>query len=141
MNKEATILLVDDDEVDILATKRAFRQKKIANHIAVAHDGIEALEILRGENGKEKLEKPFLILLDLNMPRMTGFEFLDVIREDPHLKDSIVFVLTTSNNDEDRCQAYDRNIAGYILKSNVGDNFIHAVSMLKLYWRVVEMPL
>jgi CheY-like chemotaxis protein len=133
------ILLVEDDDVDVMAVRRAFRDQKIVNPITVAKDGLEALDILRG-NGRPSLERPFLILLDLNMPRMNGIELLGELRADPQLKHAIVFVLTTSKADEDKAAAYDKNIAGYIVKADVGQGFVHVVGMLDRYWRVVEMP-
>ncbi|RUP22418.1 response regulator, partial [Methylobacterium sp.] len=80
MGSTVNILLVDDDEVDVQGLKRAFKKSKIGNPITVARDGIEALEILRGQNGRERLPKPHLVLLDLNMPRMNGIEFLEAVR-------------------------------------------------------------
>lgn len=134
------LLLVEDDEVDVMTLRRTLKKQHIDNDLRLARDGIEALDILRGVNGQEKLARPNIILLDLNMPRMGGLEFLDEIRGDPDLHDSIVFVLTTSNSEEDRCQSYSRNIAGYILKSNVRGDVSDAISMLSLYWTVVELP-
>lgn len=138
--KTITVLLVEDDEVDVEVVRRSFRKRKIANPIHVACDGIEALEKLRGSGGKLPLPHPFVILLDLNMPRMSGIEFLDELRRDPYLRTAVVFVLTTSNKDEDRVAAYDLNVAGYILKSNVGEGFIKMIEMLDHYWRIVELP-
>jgi CheY-like chemotaxis protein len=120
-NKTVHFLVVEDDEVDVKALKRAFKELHLANPVRFARDGIEALEILRGENGQEKLEKPYLVLLDLNMPRMNGIEFLDEVREDPEHHCALVFVLTTSSAEEDRIKSYDKNVAGYMLKSNAGD--------------------
>jgi CheY-like chemotaxis protein len=139
-NDTVTILLIEDDLIDSMAVQRGFAKLKIANPIQTAKDGIEALDILKGRNGKEKLSKPFVILLDLNMPRMDGFEFLKVLREDPEIKASIVFVLTTSELDEDRVKAYDANVAGYIVKSEAGEGFIDAIRLRDLYWRIVELP-
>ena len=134
------ILLVEDDEVDVMAVKRALKELKIANPVFRVADGIAALEILRGENGKEPMPHPFVILLDLNMPRMGGLEFLDVLRGDPVLQRSIVFVMTTSTAEDDRFRAYDRHIAGYVLKSSCARTFLEAVTMLEHYWRVIEFP-
>ncbi len=133
------ILLVDDNDVDVEAALRAFRQKRIANPVVVARDGVEALEILRGV-GRPALPRPFLLLLDLAMPRMNGIELLEALRADADLHDSIVFVLTTSASDEDKVASYGHNVAGYIVKSEVGDGFIRLISLLDHYWRIVAFP-
>jgi len=138
--KTVTILLVEDDRVDAMAIKRSFRDLKIANPVVEARNGIEALEWLRGENGREKLSSPCLILLDLNMPRMNGIEFLEVLRTDPALRRNIVFVMTTSAAEEDRMRAYEHNVAGYVLKQRMGEHFMESISMLELFWRVIEFP-
>jgi CheY-like chemotaxis protein len=138
--KTLAILLVDDDKVDVMAVKRSFRELKIANPIIEAHNGIEALEYLRGENGRQQVPSPCLVLLDLNMPRMGGVEFLDKLRQDDVLRSTLVFVMTTSGAEEDRARAYDMNIAGYVLKHRPGQSFLEAISMLEHYWRVIEFP-
>jgi len=137
--KTVNVLLVEDDEIDVMAVKRAFRKLKIANPLIVAHDGAEALAILRGE-GKESAPRPRLLLVDLNMPGMGGIEFIRELRNDRDLNDTIVFVLTSSKLDRDRVDAYNLNVAGYIVKTNVGQDFLELVSMLDHYWRVVEFP-
>jgi CheY-like chemotaxis protein len=137
---EVNIFLVEDDEVDAMSVKRALRELKICNPLYRATDGIDALEILRGANGKKKLPSPFIILLDLNMPRMGGLEFLDELRRDNELKRSVVFVMTTSAAEEDRVRAYDKCIAGYMLKHSTAHTFLEAVVMLEHYWRVIEFP-
>ena len=134
------ILLVEDDAVDAEAIRRAFRRERIANEITVVSDGIAALEALRGENGRDPIPHPYVILLDINMPRMNGIEFLGELRRDPQLKRSIVFVLTTSESDEDKMAAYDQFVAGYILKSRAGHGFVEMTKLLRNYWRVVELP-
>ncbi|KOR33054.1 chemotaxis protein CheY [Achromatium sp. WMS3] len=135
-----TILLVEDDEIDAEAIHRGFAELKIANPIKEARDGIEALDILRGTGGQQQIYSPYLILLDINMPRMNGLEFLQAIRQDPELKTAIIFILTTSNDDRDRFQAYENHVAGYILKNNAGESFIEAIKMLKHYWTIIEFP-
>lgn len=135
-----TVLLVEDDEVDRRVVHRAFAKHKIANPIVEARDGLDALEIIRGKNGSPPLPRPYLVLLDLNMPRMNGMEFLEEVRKDSRLKDSVVFVLTTSHEEQDRFQAYQLNVAGYMVKADAGADFINAVEMLDHYWRVVEFP-
>lgn len=139
-DKTIHILLVEDDDVDAEAVMRAFRRQRIANPFTVVPDGLRALDALRGENGYERVPRPYLVLLDINMPRMNGLEFLDALREDPDLRGSIVFVLTTSNRDEDKMAAYDKQIAGYLLKSNAGEDFMNVIEMLSTYWRIIEFP-
>jgi len=133
-------LHVEDDEICQFMLSRAFKKAKIGNPIVTAHDGIEALEILRGSNGRERLSAPYLILLDLSMPRMNGMEFLEEVRKDADLKRSVVFVLTTSDADEHKAEAYDLGVAGYILKGNPANAFLEATSLLETYWRVIEFP-
>lgn len=134
------VLLVEDDEVDVAGIRRNFKKHKIVNPVFRAIDGIDAIEMLRGENGNEVINRPYIILLDLNMPRMGGIEFLKVIREDELLKDSIVFVLTTSDAKGDIKAAYENNVAGYLTKANVGEGFIKLIAMLTGYWGIVEFP-
>ena len=139
-HKDVTFLLVEDDEVDIMHLQRSFKKLDIANPMLVANDGVEALEILRGENGHTPLGHPYIILLDLNMPRMSGLEFLHEVRSDPALRRSVIFVLTTANDDQDKIKAFDNHVAGYILKSEAGISFPEALEMLDCYLRVVELP-
>lgn len=139
-SREVSFLLVEDDNVDVMAMRRTFETLKIANPLIVARNGIEALAHLRGEDGHKKLEPPFLILLDLNMPKMNGLEFLDVLRDDPELRTAVVFVMTTSNHDRDRVSAYERNVAGYVVKANPAESFTESMRMIDHYWRVVEFP-
>ena len=139
MVENVTVLLVEDDDVDAERVIRSFRKSGIPHPIRRARDGIEALEVLRGETG-EPILRPYIILLDLKMPRMGGLQFLGCLREDPVLADAVVFVLTTSRNEADRCKAYLRNVAGYIVKSRSSGDFVDVASMLAWYWRVVELP-
>jgi CheY-like chemotaxis protein len=140
MGRTVTVLLVDDDKVDAMAVRRSFQELRIANPVIEACNGIEALDHLRGENGCARVPSPCLVLLDLNMPRMGGIEFLDELRRDPSLHRTLVFVMTTSAAEEDRLRAYDKNVAGYVLKHRVGQSFLDSISMLEHYWRVVEFP-
>ena len=138
--KAVTILLVEDDSVDVRAFKRGLQEVKIGNPLLVARDGLEALNMLRGTGGCEKVPRPYVILLDLNMPRMNGYEFLETLRRDDALQDSVVFVLTTSAAEEDRTRAYSMNVAGYITKETAGLSFVKAVEMLDHYWKLVALP-
>lgn len=133
------VLLVDDDDVDAETVVRGFKNHKIGNPITIAENGIEALKILRG-NGEVPLARPYVILLDLNMPGMNGFEFLEQLRNDSKLRDSVVFVLTTSKAETDRTRSYQKNVAGYIIKSDVGPSFKTAVDLLDSYWTTVTLP-
>lgn len=135
-----SILLVEDDDGDAKAVRRAFQDSKIANPIVRAEDGFEALSILRGEDGRTSISRPYLMLVDLNMPRMDGIELVQKIREDPLLHKTVVFILTTSKSDEDKAKAYQLNVAGYILKENAGEDFLRLVNLIESYWKVVEIP-
>lgn len=137
---DVTILLLEDDDGDAKAIQRALRKAKVVNPIRRAIDGVEALEMLEGTNGQEKLSGPLLLLVDINMPRMDGIEFLRHIRNQPGLNRSIAFVLTTSSRDEDVIAAYDLNVAGYVLKDNAGKDFLNLIELLDCYWRVVRFP-
>jgi CheY-like chemotaxis protein len=131
------ILLVEDDEVDVMNVRRAFKKNNICNPLWVAGNGLDALEVLRGS---EMPNDRRLILLDLNMPRMNGIEFLRELREDPELRLTPVVVLTTSDDERDRVDAYNLNVAGYILKPVTLTNFVEAMATLNKYWSLVEMP-
>jgi len=133
-SRVVTILLVEDDEVDVKALKWAFDKLKVANPLVIASDGVEALEMLKD------LPRPYLIITDINMPRMNGIEFLRKIRASENYRDSIVFVLTTSNDEQDKIDAYDLNVAGYMLKTDMGTSFTRAISLIDNYWKVVEFP-
>lgn len=138
--KTINILLVEDDEVDVMNVKRAFRKNNLTNPIYHAGNGIEALQLLRGETAQGNIGLPRIILLDLNMPRMGGIEFLHELRKDELLKNLSVFVMTTSNEDKDKVDAYSLNVAGYILKPLSMESFVSAVSILKNYWTLCEYP-
>ena len=135
--KMLNILLVEDDQVDVMNVKRAFEKNRIANPLFVAADGLEGLQKLRsGEMPRERR----LVLLDLNMPRMNGIEFLRELRKDPALHHTAVVVLTTSNDEKDKINAYDLNVAGYLLKPVTFVNFVEVMAALNKYWTLVELP-
>ena len=136
----AHLLHVEDDDLCIMGLARAFKKAKIPNPVSFAHDGVDALEMLRGTNGRPRFPRPYLILLDLNMPRMGGIELLEELRRDEDLKKSVVFIMTTSDADKDMVQAYNLGVAGYILKTNPANAFLEATALLDVYWRVIEFP-
>jgi CheY-like chemotaxis protein len=132
-----SILLVEDDEVDVMNVRRAFAKNHIMNPLFVAGNGLEALEKLRtGEVPPERR----LVLLDLNMPRMNGIEFLRELRKDPELSSTSVVVLTTSGNEKDKIEAYNLNVSGYLLKPVTFENFCELMVALNKYWSLVEWP-
>lgn len=135
------ILLVEDDEVDIMTVKRAFKKGNITNPLYLAGNGIEALAMLRHTPEQPSLipTERRLILLDLNMPKMNGIEFLQELRSDPAIRHIPVVVLTTSNEERDRVQAYDLNVAGYILKPVTFNTFVDLMVTLDKYWSHCEM--
>ncbi|MEL6224433.1 MAG: response regulator [Cyanobacteria bacterium J06627_8] len=137
--KAINILLVEDDEVDVMTVQRAFKKSKISNPLDVAKDGLEALEILRSSQGSTSVHRR-LILLDLNMPKMNGIEFLKELRQDASLRHTPVIVLTTSDQERDRVEAYNLHVAGYILKPVTFAKFVEVVEVLNQYWTLCEFP-
>ena len=134
-------LIVDDDEVTVMSLKRAIRKLNLANDVSVARDGIEALDFLRGQgSASSALLPPYLILLDINMPRMDGHEFLAEIRGDDALKRSVVFVLTTSDTKEDIDRAYEKNVAGYVVKEDPYSTLRDTLAMVHQYQQLVVLP-
>jgi CheY-like chemotaxis protein len=135
--KVLNILLVEDDQVDVMNVKRAFERNRIANPLFVAGNGVEALELLRSRQVPDERR---IVLLDLNMPRMNGLEFLRELRADPSLQSTVVIVLTTSNDERDKIEAYNLNVAGYLLKPVTFINFVEVMATLNKYWTLVELP-
>lgn len=132
----ATILVVEDDDVDYRLLMRSFDKRKIANVVVRAVDGLDALEkINSGE-----VRKPFIILLDLKMPRMNGQEFLVELRKDPVHHDTVVFLVTTSDDDDDIRQGFSQHVAGYFLKDKVVDSLDAIVDVINGYWQIVVLP-
>ncbi len=137
--RKLRVLLVDDDEVDRMAVSRGLERSGIDAEIRIARDGLEALDILRG-NGTPQIAWPYIILLDLNMPRLDGLGFLDEIRADKDLRRSVVIVLSTSELDADKKAAYDASVAAYVVKRDAGRNFQDLVTLLDSFWSVVSLP-
>ena len=135
-SQPVTVFVIDDNDVDIEAVHRAFRRVKIGNPIAVAHDGKEALQMLRAG----EVPSPYIILLDLNMPGMDGLTFLEELRADDQLRSSVVFIVTTSDAARDLQASYQLNVAGYVVKGKIGDDFLRLTGLLENYWKVVTLP-
>jgi CheY-like chemotaxis protein len=136
MRTTKPVLLVEDDTIDAMTVRRAFRDLKLSNPLAHATNGEEALTYLRDP---EK-PKPCVILLDLNMPRMNGVEFMRVIKADPALKKIPVVVLTTSKDDRDIVDSYRLSAAGYIIKPVDYKKFVEAIRTIDMYWTISELP-
>ena len=127
------ILLVEDDRVDIMTVQRAMKKIDISNPLHVARTGVEALGMLRGD-GFPKIEpNPSLILLDLNLPKMGGIEFLKELRADPDLKSLPVIVLTSSNEPRDRAAAFEYDVEDYIVKPHSFEEFTSAMATILAY--------
>ncbi|MBQ4849912.1 response regulator [Pseudoalteromonas sp. MMG013] len=136
MNHDLNVLLVEDDDIDYMSIVRSFKKRKILNPITRAIDGVHALELLQ----TEKIKKPFIILLDLQMPRMNGLEFLAAVRDNEQLSDSVIFVLTTSSNEQDIVQSYQKHVAGYFIKDDISTQFLDVIDVLDGYWRILKLP-
>ncbi|MEO1138717.1 MAG: response regulator [Pseudomonadota bacterium] len=136
-NDRVSFLIVEDDEVAVMAIERVVKAMRLTNPIEHAVDGREALDRLRGTNG-EAVSHPYIILLDINMPRMNGLEFLAELREDVELANSVVFVMTTSDAPRDIAEAYSHKIAGYIVKESAYESLKAAIGLLHKYTEIVS---
>lgn len=143
MNEGATglnILIVDDDDVAAEALVRCLGRAGLDFPVTWAEDGEQGLRALRGEDPARRVERPRVTLLDLNMPGMNGFEFLQQLRADPQRSAEVVFVLTTSDAENDRLRAYQSHVAGYMLKTEVGPKFARLAQLLGDYQQAVRLP-
>ena len=136
MKEGLGILLVEDDVVDVMTVKRAFKEIKVTNPLVVAANGEEALAYLRDEKNK----KPGIILLDLNMSKMNGIEFLEVAKKDEALKGIPVIVLTTSKEEQDKVNSFGLSVAGYMVKPVDYKQFVEVLRTINLYWTISELP-
>ena len=135
MRNTKPVLLAEDDSIDAMTVRRAFRDLKLSNTLIHRINGEEALEYLRSPDA----EIPCVILLDLNMPRMNGIEFLKVIKQDDKLKKIPVIVLTTSNEECDVVESFRLCVAGYIVKPVDYKKFVEAIRTIDLYWTLSEL--
>ena len=136
MKSTKPVLLVEDDSIDAMTVRRAFGDLNLSNRLAHAVNGEEALNYLRSEENSD----PCVILLDLNMPRMNGVEFLRVIKDDDQLRRIPVIVLTTSNEERDVIDSFRLSVAGYIVKPVDYQKYVEAIRTIDLYWTLSEMP-
>jgi CheY-like chemotaxis protein len=136
MKNDKAILLVEDDVVDMMSVKRALKELKVTNPLFHVENGEEALEFLNDPAN----EKPAIVLLDLNMPKMNGHEFLAVVKQDDELKRIPVIVLTTSRGELDKIQSFDLGVAGYMIKPVDYQQFVEVMRTIRLYWTLSELP-
>ena len=136
MKSNKPILLVEDDEVDVMTIQRALKTLKINNPLDVTGNGEEALIHLH----TPETTLPCLILLDLNMPRMGGLEFLSIVKQDATFRRIPVVVLTSSREEQDRIASFDKSVAGYMVKPVGDEQFVAVIRAIDLYWTLSEMP-
>lgn len=136
MKSKKPILLVEDDRVDQITVKRALKDINVTNLLIIVSNGEEALEFLRDERN----EKPSIILLDLNMPKMNGIEFLKVAKQDNLLKRIPVVVLSTSKQDQDKIESFNLGVAGYMIKPVDYIQFVDVIRTINMYWTLSELP-
>lgn len=136
MRNTESVLLVEDDAIDMMTVRRAFRDLKLTNPLAHATNGEEALDYLRNEENR----RPCVILLDLNMPKMNGVEFMKAVKADAILKRIPIVVLTTSRDDRDIVESYKLSAAGYIVKPVDYKKFVEAIRTIDVYWTISELP-
>lgn len=140
MRNGSPLLIVEDNETDVMCLKKAFEKSGIRKTIITASNGEEALVYLKGDLPKQDLRTPNLILLDLNMPIMNGFEFLEVIKSDARLKAIPVVVLTSSTSNMDMNDSYNNSVAGYIEKPMDPAAYLDIVRVLDQYWSLSYLP-
>ncbi len=130
------ILLIEDDDVDVMTVNRALRDLKITNQLVPIGDAEEAIEYLRDESAA----KPCIVLLDLNMPKMDGAEFLKIVKADKALNKIPVIILTTSNSDRDVIESFELGAAGYMVKSVDYEKFVETIGAINQYWTLSMLP-
>lgn len=139
--KPIQVILIEDNETEAAAIQAACAATDINNQVTCFHNGSEALAALQGPFGRELLTRPFLILLDLDLADRSGLPFLDALRNDPVLRRSIVFTMSRSTRDEDKAAAYDRRVAGYLVKDTFEHDYAALCDLLDLYERSIQFPL
>ncbi len=136
MRRSKHILLVEDDQVDAMTVKRALKEINVVNRLDIVNNGEEALAFLKDP----KNYTPGIILLDLNMPRMNGIEFLKIVKKEDSLKRIPVVVLTTSKEDQDKVDSFNLGVSGYMIKPVDYKKFVEVVKTIDLYWTLSELP-
>ena len=140
MSDQVKILVLEDDDLDQFIIRRGFRMRRIANPLIFVKDGFEGLAVLDRLYREDGGAFSVVVLCDINMPRMNGFEFIHAIKRVDRFKRIPVFVLTSSENQLDIDRAYEAGAVGYMIKQNAGDAFVDAVEMLGLWIKVSLLP-
>jgi CheY-like chemotaxis protein len=136
LRSKKPILLIEDNLIDRMTVERALKEIRVTNRLDFVGNGEEALDFLRDPTN----EKPGIILLDLNMPKMNGIDFLKIAKQDPALKRIPVIVLTTSKDERDRVDSFNLGVAGYMIKPVDYMQFVEVVKAIDLYWTLSELP-
>jgi CheY-like chemotaxis protein len=136
MRSKKPILLVEDDIVDVMTVKRALSEINITNELIIAENGEEGLRYLE----ENQNAFPSIILLDLNMPRMNGIEFLKNVKTDERFKQIPVVVLTTSGEDQDKVESFKFGVAGYMVKPVNFHKFVDIMKAIDVYWTFSDLP-
>jgi CheY-like chemotaxis protein len=136
MHQDRSILLVEDDDIDVMSVRRALRDLKVTNRLYHVENGEEALIYLKNPDN----EKPAIILLDINMPRMNGLEFLKKIKQDPDHRQIPIIILTTSRAEMERYESFSTGAAGYMVKPVEYKQFVEVIRAIDLYWTLSELP-
>lgn len=140
METDMNIFIVEDDDLDVEILERGLRKVDSSVQLTRARDGVEALEILQADAEAQTLPRPYFILLDINMPRMNGHEFLARLRASETMKHALVFVFTTSADQADIDRAYRNNANGYIVKPNGSTGLKEVLQLLSGFWNICEHP-
>jgi CheY-like chemotaxis protein len=134
------LLLVEDDEIDVMMVQRAINRGGVQMPLSIARDGLEALDLLRGANGRDRIDRPVIVLSDINMPRMNGIEFLAELRKDEAVRTTPVIILTSSQREQDVQDAFDHHVAGYLVKPMHMNELVEMMQVIARYWQSSEMP-
>ena len=136
MRSSKPILLVEDDKVDAMTIQRSLETMNVTNDVDVVNNGEEAVQYLRDSHD----DLPCIILLDLNMPKMNGIEFLRIVKRDETLKRIPVIILTTSRDEQDKIESFNLGVAGYMIKPVDYWQFVEVVKAIDFYWTLSELP-
>jgi CheY-like chemotaxis protein len=144
MPYRSTVLLAEDDPDDVLLTQIAFEKARLANPLMVARDGEEAIAYLKGEGryaDREQFPIPILLLLDLKMPKLNGFQVLKWLQTQPQLAGLHVAIMTSSDHDPDMARAYELGAGSYLIKPPDAEALLALVQRLHAYWLILDQPI